>query len=131
MKIDSMAKANQQPVVLFVDDEQLCLDVGVKMLQKLGYNVLTARDEKEAVEIYKMNQEVVDLILLDLNMPYRGDFIFGKLKIINTNVTVLLTSGSYHEYRVKELLSRGCKGFIQKPFNLNMLSQNIEEVLNN
>ena len=131
MEINNMENAELKNVVLFVDDEQVCLDIGVKMLERLGYSALAARDEKEAVEIYEKNQEVVDLVILDLNMPYRGDLIFEKLKTIYNKVKVLLTSGSYHEYRVKKLFNGGCKGFIQKPFNLNLLSQNIEKVLNN
>jgi DNA-binding NtrC family response regulator len=131
MKIDNMAKSNRQPVVLIVDDEQLCLDVEVKMLQRLEYTVLAARDGKEAVKIYEMNQEVVDLIILDMNMLYRGELTFGKLKMVDNKVKVLLTSGWYQDYRVKKLLDRGCKGFIQKPFNLDVFSQNIKKALNN
>ena len=48
--------AKRQPVILLADDDQLCLDVGVRMLQKLGFTVLEAKDGQEAIEVYKNNR---------------------------------------------------------------------------
>ena len=131
MTTDNIGKANQQPVVLLIDDEKVCLDVGIKMLHRLGFIVLAAQGGKEAVEIYEMNQEVVDLIILDMNMPYRGELTFRKLNLVDNKAKVLLTSGWCQDHRVKELLDRGCVGYIQKPFNLEVFSQNIEKALKN
>jgi len=70
----------RQPVVLIADDDDLCLDVGVKMLQKLGYKVIGAQDGKEALEVFKNNQAVVDLVILDMKMPHNGAATFEQLK---------------------------------------------------
>ena len=121
----------RQSVILFADDDQRCLDVGVRMLQKLGFTVLEARDGQEAIEVYKTNQNNVDLVILDMKMPNNGGLTFDQLKIINADVKILITSGYTEDYRIQELISQGCDGFIQKPFSLTVLSEKIRKALNN
>ena len=121
----------RQPVILFADDDQLCLDVGVRMLQKLGYTVLEARDGQEAIEVYKNNQKTVDLVILDMRMPHNGGLTFENLKKMDSDVRILITSGYTEDYRIRELIKHGCHGFIQKPFNLIALSEKVTNALNN
>ena len=121
----------RQPVILFADDDPLCLDVGIRMLWKLGYNVLDARDGKEAISVFKKNQSVVDLVILDMRMPHNGGRTFDQLKKINADVKVLIASGYTEDQRIREMIAQGCDGFLQKPFNLNVLSQKIMNALNN
>jgi CheY-like chemotaxis protein len=121
----------RQPVILFADDDALCLDVGVRMMQKLGYNVLEAKDGQEAIEIYKKNQNRVDLIILDMKMPHNGGLTFEQIKKLDRDVKILITSGYTEDYRIRELIYKGCYGFIQKPFNLTLLSKKILNALNN
>lgn len=123
--------AKRKPVILFADDDQLCLDVGVRMLQKLGYTVLKARDGQEAIEVYKGNQDNIDLVILDMKMPNNGGLTFDQLRKINDDVKILITSGYTEGYRIRELMGQGCNGFIQKPFNLMVLSEKILKALNN
>ena len=123
--------SKRQPVILFADDDQLCLDVGVRMMQKLGYTVLEARDGHEAIEVYKTNQNNVDLVILDMKMPNNGGLTFNQLRKIDVDVKILITSGYTEDYRIRELISQGCDGFIQKPFNLMVLSKKIMKALNN
>jgi CheY-like chemotaxis protein len=123
--------AKLQPVILIADDDQLCLDVGVRMLQKLGYIVLKARDGQEAIEVYESNQNNIDLVILDMKMPYNGGITFDQLRKINADVKILITSGYTEDYRIRELINQGCNGFIPKPFNLIVLSEKIIKALNN
>jgi DNA-binding NarL/FixJ family response regulator len=58
-----------------------------------------------------------------------GGETFNQLKAINPHVKVLLSSGYSINGRAQEILSRGCRGFIQKPFNLRDLSRRIAEML--
>ena len=120
----------RQPVILFADDDALCLDVGVRMMQKLGYNVLEAKDGQEAIEIYKKNQHQVDLIILDMRMPHNGGLTFEQIKKLDSDVKILITSGYTEDYRIRELIYEGCYGFIQKPFSLTLLSKKILNALN-
>ena len=119
-----------QEGVLLVDDEEMILDVGQRMLNKLGYNVFTATDGAEALEIYKENQVNIDVIILDMVMPkLNGGETFDRIRVLNPDARVLLSSGYSINGQATEILSRGCDGFIQKPFNMQSLSQNIRMVL--
>ena len=112
----------RQPVILFADDDALCLDVGVKILHKLGYKVLDARDGREAIEVFLNHQSEVNLVILDMKMPYNGGTAFYQLKKISANVKVLIASGYAKDQQIREMMEQGCSGFIQKPFSLNVLS---------
>ena len=58
-----------------------------------------------------------------------GGDTFDKLKEINPEIKVMLSSGYNVDGQTNEILKRGCKGFIQKPFNMKKLSQKIREIL--
>ncbi len=133
--IPALKKANEkfvkgQETVLLVDDEDMIIDVGTRMLKKLGYQVFTARDGKEAIDIFKKHQDKIDLIVLDMIMPQMGGGeTYDRIKKIKPDVKVLLSSGFSINGQASEILNRGCNGFIQKPFNLQNLSQNLRAIL--
>lgn len=117
-------------IILLVDDEEMVLDVGQRFLEVMGYNVLTARDGREAIEIYKKHQDVIALVILDIVMPnVKGGEVFDRLKGVNPDVKVLLSSGYSIDGEATKILERGCNGFIQKPFDLKQLSQSIRQIL--
>jgi len=117
--------------ILLVDDEEMILDVGVQFLEKLGYTVLEAKGGREAIQIYQENKDIIDMIILDMIMPdMGGSEVYDKIKAIDPEVKVLLSSGYSVEGQATEILKRGCNSFIQKPFNLKSLSGKIREVLN-
>ena len=131
MQTNNKENSNRQPVILFADDDQLCLDVGVKILQKLGYSVLQARDGQEALEVFEDNKDTVDLVILDMRMPYNGGRAFDQLKRIKSDVKVIIASGYTEDQRIREIYEQGCIGFIQKPFRINILSKKILKALQN
>ena len=98
----------------------------------MGYEVLIARSGKSAIEVYKHHKDTIDLVILDMIMPdMGGEETYDMLKAENPDVKVLLASGYSMESRAASILERGCKGFIQKPFNIQSLSQKIFDILNN
>jgi len=116
--------------ILLIDDEEIVLDVGLQLLKTLGYNVLEAKGGAEAIEIFRKNKDKIDMVILDMIMPDRGGGeTFYRMKEINPNVKVLLSSGYSIEGQASEILERGCDGFIQKPFNIMRLSQGIRGIL--
>ena len=117
--------------ILFVDDEELIIDVGTRMLEKLGFKVVVAKSGSEAIKIYEEMHEKIDLVILDMVMPeMNGGVVFDKLKERNDYVNVLLSSGYSIDGQAQEIMNRGCNGFIQKPFNMNQLISKIKESLN-
>jgi len=116
--------------VLLVDDEDTIIDVGEQLLKTLGYKVLVARGGKEAIEIYKKNKDKIDIVILDMIMPQMGGGeAYDRMKEINPDIKVLLSSGYSINGQATEILERGCNSFIQKPFNMKELSQSIREIL--
>jgi len=117
--------------VLLVDDEEIIRDVFKDMLETIGYKVFSAKDGKEAIEIYRKNQNNIDIVLLDMIMPnIGGGEAYDRLKEINPDIKVLLSSGYSIDSEATEILNRGCNSFIQKPFNINELSGKIKKILN-
>ena len=118
--------------VLLVDDEEGPIEVEKLMLKELGYSVITAENGREAIDIYTKNSEKVDLVALDMIMPeMSGKATYEELKKINPAVRVLLVSGYSTNKQTEELFDLGCKGFIQKPFDIIELSHKLREVLEN
>ena len=116
--------------ILLVDDEKIIRNITEKMLNKLGYQVLTAANGLNAVEIYKNNKDKTDMVILDMIMPEMGGSeTYDELKKINPDIKVLLASGYSIDEDVSNILERGCNGFIQKPFSLNKLLQKIRDIL--
>lgn len=116
--------------VLIVDDEKLIVDIGVQILVKLGYRVVTANSGKEAIEIYRRMRDEIELIVLDMVMPQMsGNETYDHLKRINPNVKVILSTGYSDEGRTRKILQKGCNGFLQKPFKIIEFSQKLRSVL--
>ena len=116
--------------VLLVDDEEIVIDVGVQILEKLGYTVFEARSGKEAVRLFNEKRDKIDMVVLDMVMPDMGGSVtYEKMKEIDPEVKVLLSSGYSIDGQANEILKQGCDGFIQKPFNMQNLSKKIREVL--
>jgi two-component system, cell cycle sensor histidine kinase and response regulator CckA len=114
--------------ILLVDDEEVVLDVGTMMLEKIGYQVLGARNSAEAVEIFKQNE--IDLVLLDLKLPDEsGAETFKKIRAIDPDARVILSTGYNETQEVFELMDLGCRGMLQKPFSMERLFEKVAEAL--
>ena len=117
-------------LILLVDDEEVILDVGTKMLEKIGYSVFKAKNGKEAVAIFREHKAQVNLVILDLRMPgMDGEYVYELLKEIKPDVKVLISSGASLRDRTRQNLKYDCSDFIQKPFSLKSLSQKVEELI--
>jgi len=116
--------------VLLVDDESMIIAVGREIIENFGYEVLIAKNGKEAIKVYQKNRDKVDIVILDMVMPEMGGGeTYDKLKEIDPDVKVLLSSGYSIDGQAAEIMERGCDGFIQKPFNMIDLSQRIRKIL--
>jgi len=128
MKTDTIVKGTE--TILLVDDEKAVLDVTRELLITLGYQVYETGNVEEALEIYTEKKDDIDLVILDMIMPgISGGEAFNRLMEINPEVKVLLSSGYSINGQAQEILDRGCKGFIQKPFQLKELAQSVRAVL--
>ncbi len=116
--------------VLLVDDEDMIIEVGEEILKALGYGVVLAKSGEEAVDVYMETQGNIDIVVLDMIMPgMGGGETFDRLVEIDPEVKVLLSSGYSIDGLATDIMDRGCKQFIQKPFDIKELSRKLREVL--
>jgi DNA-binding NarL/FixJ family response regulator len=90
-----------------------------------------AKSGKEALDLYKDCTDQIDLVILDMIMPgMNGRETFERLKKIDPDTKVLVSTGYSIDGEVREILDRGGNGFLPKPYGMNVLSQKVREVLN-
>lgn len=114
--------------VLLVDDEDSIREIGQELLEERGFSVTVAANGLQALEIYK--EQDFDIVVLDMVMPgMGGSETFDAIQKINPEVKVILSSGYSLEGQAADIVSRGCSGFIQKPFNMAELTTKIMEII--
>ncbi|MEW5733499.1 MAG: PAS domain S-box protein [Thermodesulfobacteriota bacterium] len=117
-------------VILVVDDEAPVREAQADMLKALGYTVLTAGSGREALSVYTDNKDGIDLVVLDMVMPdLSGGEVFDNLRTLNPEARVLMVSGYSLKETAADLMERGCKGFLQKPYTLEILSHKVNDIL--
>ena len=116
--------------VLLVEDEEMLLDLLAGLLSSQGYEVLTAKDGQEGLEIYAANAGSIALVLSDMGLPKLGGWeMFQKMKEINGKVKAILASGYFDPNVKMDLLKAGAKDFIQKPYIPDQILKRIREVI--
>ncbi len=117
-------------LILVIDDEKDIRAFISEVLQSHGYRVLLAADGDQALGIYKKRSQEIALVILDMVMPgMGGKEVFLKMKDLNPHIQTLLSTGYSHDGRVSEILQKGVKGFIQKPYDFNQLLAKLRQIL--
>ena len=120
----------RQGTILLIDDEPEVIETSSKLLELMDFTVIKAADGEVALEIFQKDWERIELVILDLVLPnMSGRDLYYKLKEINPKVKVLISSGFGISGHAEELLKNGCRGFIQKPYNINQLSEKMMAIL--
>jgi CheY-like chemotaxis protein len=120
-----------QGTILVVDDEEFIRNLATDILHELGYKVLHAANGQEAIDVYTLRKDEIDLVILDLIMPKMGGAeAFQKLKGIDPGVQVLISSGYGLEEKTGEMINEeGIVGFIQKPYHIIDIAEVLKHVL--
>lgn len=116
--------------IMLIDDEGVVRDVTGQMLSLLGYEVRVASCGRDGLDIFTRGHGGIDLIILDMIMPGENALeIFRRLRKVDPKIKVLLSSGYSIKGQARALLDEGCDGFIQKPFNTEVLSSKLRKIL--
>jgi two-component system, cell cycle sensor histidine kinase and response regulator CckA len=117
-------------VVLVADDEESIRVLARKTLERAGFQVLLAKDGRQAVELFRDQGEAIRFVLLDMTMPHLdGQETFRELRRIRKDVTVILSSGYNEKEATEAFVGKGLAGFIQKPYRPTELLALVRGVL--
>jgi CheY-like chemotaxis protein len=119
-----------QGTILFVDDEPMLRELAAEILAEVGFAVLQAKDGMEAVETYNAAHSIIALVILDLTMPRLGGLeAFRKIREIDFNAKVVLSSGYTDHWLSESPDDLKPEGFLHKPYKLNDLCEVVQRVL--
>jgi CheY-like chemotaxis protein len=112
-----------QGTVLLVDDEEMVRDIGRQLLEKAGFEVLTAGTGREAVAIFRKQARDIGCVLLDLTMPdMNGQETYEELRGIREDVRIVLASGFTEDIVREQMPEAESAAFLQKPFLYDSLT---------
>ena len=118
--------------MLVVDDEEAVRLLAQRMLRRLGFEVLTANDGREALAAFRDHADTISCVLLDLSMPHMdGEETLRELRRIREDVPVILSSGFDEQETMNRFVDEADAGFLQKPYRLEDLAARLHEVLGN
>lgn len=118
--------------VLLADDEEMMRRTAKRLLGKLGYGVIMARDGVECVEQFQAHAGEVDLIILDLNMPrLNGNEALSRIREIDPAVPVIISSGHTVALPEDPAVSYGPVSYMHKPYTLEVMSRTLRDALTN
>ncbi len=129
-KAEEEAPWRGEGTILLVDDEEFVVDVGAKLLERMGFSVITAADGVECIEKFREHANDIVCVLLDLTMPHMdGKEAFMELRRIKEDVRVILCSGYNEQDTTQEFSGKGLAGFLQKPYHSEDLRAKLMETL--
>jgi PAS domain S-box-containing protein len=116
--------------ILFVDDEEILVEMGHDMLSNLGYTVTAVTDSIEALEIFRDQPERFDLVLTDMTMPkMTGLGLSKEIQRIRPEIPIILSTGFSDLVDEKNSAALGIRKVLMKPFSLKDLAELIRKVL--
>ncbi len=136
-KFNRLAQEREEPhevrgrgCILLVDDEEMVRDVLGRMLERLGYEVVSAENGAAAVRLYRQNRGGICLTILDMVMPgLTATETFDEIRAFDAEARILLLSGYSREGEARQLIQSGALGFIEKPVSQVELSRRMSRAL--
>ncbi len=116
--------------ILIIEDEEMLRELAMEVLSSKGYDVLTAVDGEEGIEVFSKNQQRINLVVSDLGLPkLSGKDVLKKIKSINPSVKIVVATGFIDPEEKSDIFRNGAADIVSKPYTPRDLSQKIREVL--
>jgi len=116
--------------ILFIDDEQVLIDVGSQMLERLGYEVVTQKSSVQALELFRAEPDRFDLVITDMTMPYMtGDKLARELMKIRPDIPIILCTGHSRLVSKEKAKDMGIRAFVMKPISNRVVAETVRKVL--
>jgi PAS domain S-box-containing protein len=124
------ANLRGEGAILLIDDEETVRNTAVAALESYGYRVLTAFDGESGVDVFRRHGAEFSLVILDLTMPVLdGEAVFERLREIDPNVGIVLSSGFSASEATRRFEGRKLSGFLQKPYTARELGACVKTAL--
>ena len=115
--------------ILFVEDNDLMREVGMQILEDLGYRVLSACNGREALRVFNEVQDI-DLIFTDIIMPDMGGLaMLREIRQSGSQVKALAVTGHMDVEDVGQLREVNVTSIIRKPYDFDILADEIRKAL--
>jgi CheY-like chemotaxis protein len=116
--------------ILFIDDEEHIVEIGEDALKHLGYEVVAKRSSAEALEIFREQPNIFDLVITDQTMPeMTGDMLSREILRIRPDIPIILCTGYSEKITEEKAKAAGIREFIAKPLGTKKLANVIRKVL--
>lgn len=116
--------------ILFVDDEEPLVHLGVTMLGSLGYEVTGVTSSSEALARFRAEPDLYDLVITDLTMPkLSGDRLAKELLSIRPDIPIILSTGFSATIDESSAIAMGIRAFVNKPILIRQISETIRTIL--
>ena len=117
-------------LLLVVDDEEMIRVLAQRVLEKFGFQVMTAADGRQAVEIFRSHAAEFAAVLLDVSMPHLdGTQAFYELRKLRPDLRVILSSGYVEHEATRRIVDEGLADFLHKPYLPMDLIEKVREAL--
>jgi CheY-like chemotaxis protein len=116
--------------ILFIDDEELLVEMGMELLTDLGYHVESRTSSREALALVRLDPSRFDLIITDQTMPdMTGIELAREVLRIRPDIPVILCTGFSHSANKGSARAAGVKSFAMKPLTKREIAETIRTVL--
>ncbi len=116
--------------ILVVEDEEVLRGATSKMLQKAGFSVIQAADGTSGVDLFRANEQAIDVVLLDMTLPgLSGREVLEEVRRLRPNIQVILTTAYSRDHALTTIGGQHTWHYIRKPYRLHDLTDMIRELL--
>lgn len=116
--------------ILVAEDDSIVMRVTVRMLQNLGYQVLTATNGRKAVDIYRQERQNIKCLVFDISMPQMtGTKAYDEICMLGNPPPVIFCTGYDSDQTLRASLSQKGYPLINKPFDQATLQEALKNVL--
>jgi len=115
--------------ILLIDDEFMVLELASEILTYLGHKVYIANSGLDGLKIYKENQNIIDVIIVDLLMPdMNGKEFYDKVRAFDSDVPIIISTGISDAKEKETLKNLQVVNFLEKPYTVPQLEAIINKV---
>ncbi|MFO0945752.1 MAG: response regulator [Planctomycetota bacterium] len=115
-------RPDRPPGILIAEDEKAVFRLLQYAFARDGWRVFMAKNGAEAVELFREHEPLIDVLLLDVQMPVMsGTCAWDKIRAIQRDIPCLIMTGNRHSLNGQNHESLGVVEILDKPFDLRRL----------